>query len=180
MVQYEINGVAVSMSPPRSSITWHGAGLGMSFTSLNVGLLRSSLETPPSGPTAHVRAFGPGAIGHQAHPHSTSAVVAGTTPLLLALQQNVEAPFFDPNNKDSFAKFAKDWASWSKWQLVGRPLGHLGDMMQRDLLLIRLHPILKEKYTEDGLRRPTTTIQEVWQDLVRTFSVDNSQFWRQK
>ena len=116
VVEYEVNGVSVSMSPQRPSIMLNGAPYGGSFADLNVGLLTRSLETPTSTNTAYVRAVGQGALsqhGHQGQ-HLAPALVAGTSPLLLALQQNVQAPFFDPTDKDNFAKFARDWANWSK------------------------------------------------------------------
>ena len=52
--------------------------------------------------------------------------------------------------------------------------------MQRDLLLTRLAPAIRERYREQILRFPNTTFQMVWDDLSRLFGVDNPHFWRSK
>ena len=52
--------------------------------------------------------------------------------------------------------------------------------MQRDLLLTRLAPTIRERYREHVLRFPNTTFQMVWDDLSRLSGVDNPHFWRNK
>ena len=112
--------------------------------------------------------------------HVAPTVVAGTSPLLLTLQQNVEAPYLDPNDKEGFPKFAQLWGEWAKWQLCGAPGGPLGDMMQRDLLLTRLRPTLRDRFREEITKRPAMAFQEVWDDLAASFNVDNPHFWKQR
>ena len=115
-----------------------------------------------------------------APPTSQAALVAGTNPLLLALQQNVKAPYLDPTEPDSWTQFEREWAAWSQWYLVHKPPGPDGEVMHRALLISRLHPTLQGRYQEEVLRHTGLTVQMIWNDLSRNFGVDNPHFWRKK
>ena len=78
-------------------------------------------------------------------------------PSLYALQHHVEAPYLDPRKKDTWVYFERTWGEWSKYQLYGTPEGQVGDIMRRDLLLTRLHPILKEELREKFAKKPDMT-----------------------
>ena len=86
-------------------------------------------------------------------------------PLLFALQQHIEAPMLDPRRKETSVTFEESWAEWSKYQLYGAPGGVEGDIMKRDLLLTRVHSILREQLREVIAQRPSTTFHDVWDHL---------------
>ena len=53
-------------------------------------------------------------------------------------------------------------------------------MMRRDLLLTRVHPILREQLREKISKRPETTSHEVYEHLRKHFSIDDPHYWRKK
>ena len=52
--------------------------------------------------------------------------------------------------------------------------------MQRNLLLTRFHPTLRDRFREEITKRPAMAFQEVWDDLAAKFNVDNPHFWKQR
>ena len=85
-----------------------------------------------------------GAFGHSGGGRGGGPVGSFLPPSLYALQHHVEAPYLDPRKKDTWVHFERTWGEWSKYQLYGTPEGPVGDIMRRDLLLTRVHPILRE------------------------------------
>jgi len=127
------------------------------------------------GPAVTIAALGKGGGGHQGHQATPKQTMMGGVfpPSLYALQHHVEAPYLDPRKKDSWTFFEKNWEEWSKYQLYGVPDGPVGDVMRRDLLLTRLHPILKEGLRGKIAARPDTSSQDVMEYLRKYFSVDD-------
>ena len=52
--------------------------------------------------------------------------------------------------------------------------------MLRDLLLTRVHNILRDQLREMINKKPSMTFQEVYDHLQKYFSVDDPHFWRRK
>ena len=94
LLEYNVDGYTVSMSSFLSS----------SLQGYDFQFLGPGFGQVPTAPPTQVRAFGS---------HSTSpsrlppTVVAGTMPLLLALQANTEPPWLDGKEKDGFVKFQR-------------------------------------------------------------------------
>ena len=96
VVRYQVNGLDVQMSPAKPrELEWSppmGAGVALapfspasSASTMDVRAVQCGRTTTPLAP-----------------PTSQAALVAGTNPLLLALQQNVKAPYLDPTEPDSW------------------------------------------------------------------------------
>ena len=64
--------------------------------------------------------------------------------------------------------------------MYGTPDGPVGDMMRRDLLLTRVHAVLREELREKVARNPGMTCQEVYDHLKKHFAVDDPHYWRKK
>ena len=60
-------------------------------------------------------------------------------------------------------------AEWAKYQLYGVPEGPVGDMMRRDLLLTRIHAILREELRERIAKDPAMTSASVYEPLKNIF-----------
>ena len=146
-------------------------------------VLRASLEvSADTPPTMAIRGFQRRSNSEErVRPHQTPpVVVAGTSPLLYALQAGTRKPYLDGKQRDGFLRFKRDWEEWSRYQLVGLPQGPVGDQMVRDLLLTCLATAIADKYKAEISRRPGMTFQQVWDDLSKEYGLDNPYFFRQQ
>ena len=178
LVRYQVNGLEVEMSPARPrELQW---GTPSVANTGNCALVPQQLGA--TGSVAHIRSVGSnfGKPQVTGTPSPSAAMVASTNPLLLALQQNVKAPYLDPMEADSWPQFVREWEAWSKWYLVHKPPGPDGEAMHRALLVSRLHHTLQERYNEEIVRHPDLSFQAIWNDLARNYGVDNPHFWRSK
>lgn len=173
---FEIDGIKVELTPnrgvPLSTGGSQPAGNAQFLMDMNTSAV----------PTVRIGAFGRSSAtrGQAEAPRQLMGLGGGYPPSLYALQHHVEAPYLDPRKKETWAQFERLWPEWSKYQLYGIPEGAAGDMMRRDLLLTRLHPVLRDELRERVASQPTMSSQEVYEYLQKYFAVDDPHFWRKK
>ena len=143
-------------------------------------MLGTLIAATPSSPTPSVRIE---AFGHAGSTPTSSArpsaVITGTTPALLALQQSARVPYFDGDDR-KWVEFARQWVRYSAYAMLGAPEGPLGDTLRRDLLVNCLHGTLHKRYATWTLQEPALTYAQIWADLERNFSVDDPNHWRRQ
>ena len=128
-----------------------------------------------STPSRSIRAVGNGFTG-QGGVANTNLPTLVPAPALLALQQNMIVPYFD-GTEGRWIPFLKEWSKWSAYSLVGVP-PQLEDLWKRDLFLTCLHKNLKEHYENLITLNPAMTYNALFDDLERSFSMDNPHYFR--
>ena len=159
------DGVRVERTPDPKQITSGYFGIG-------------GVETMPVVNVQHTAvAAAAGQVGHpqrQAMPP-----MLGTSPALLALQASVRVPHFDGDDS-KWVDFEEDWDRYAPYALLGSPEGPVGAIWKRDLLINCLHGVLRNKYKSMITRMPSLKFEDIWEELVKLFRIDNPYHWRKK
>jgi hypothetical protein len=167
VVKVETDGILLQMSP-------QSMGTQDYFGANGVGQpIIGGLSTSP--PTRTISAVGQSYHGHGGvgGPQMQALVSA---PALLALQQNMKVPYFD-GCEGKWIPFLKEWNKWSAYSLVGAP-PQLEDVWKRDLFLTCLHKTLREHYENLISLNPSTTFNNIMEDIKKQFGMDNPHYFR--